>query len=74
MVKAPPVDETRGVSARSTRQRETASRPVRVKTGTGGAPTKLFAEAGTGLTTLPLYQAKQARNLRAWKLVPTLSR
>jgi hypothetical protein len=30
MVKAPPADEARGVSIRGTRQRETASRQVRV--------------------------------------------
>jgi len=31
MVKAPPADEARGVSIRGTRQRETVSRQVRVK-------------------------------------------
>jgi hypothetical protein len=67
MVKAPPADEARGVSIRGTRQRETASRQVRVKTGTCGAPTKLYAEARIGLTTLRLCQTKRSRNLRVWK-------
>jgi hypothetical protein len=66
MVKAPPAAEARGVSIRGTRQRETASRQVRVKAGTCGAPTKLSAKARTGLTTLRLHQIKRSRNQRVW--------
>jgi hypothetical protein len=75
MVKAPPADEARGVSIRGTRQRETVSRQVRVKAGTCGAPTKLYALARIGLTTLRLRQTKRSRNLRVWKKAePTLRR
>jgi hypothetical protein len=76
MVKAPPADEARGVSIRGTRQRETVSRQVRVKAGTCGAPTKLSALAGIGLTTLPPRQTKRSRNQRVWikKAEPTLRR
>jgi hypothetical protein len=66
MAKAPPADEARGVSICGTRQRETVSRQVRAKAGTCGAPTKLYAEARIGLTTLRLCQTKRSRNLRVW--------
>jgi len=67
MVKAPPADEARGVSICGTRQRETASRQVWAKAGTCGAPTKLYAKARIGLTTLRPIQTKRSRNLRVWK-------
>jgi hypothetical protein len=68
MVKAPPADEARGVSICGTRQRETASRQVWAKAGTCGAPTKLYAKARIGLTTLRPVQTKRSRNQRVWKL------
>lgn len=67
MVKAPPADEARGVSIRGTRQRETASRQCGSKAGTCDAPTKLYAKARIGLTTLRPVQAKRSRNQRVWK-------
>ena len=47
VVKAPPVDETRGVSIRG-RDNADHVEAVWAKAGTSDAPTKLCAEAGMG--------------------------